>query len=418
MKQINVTETAGDMLTTVSKTQLTLTIEQVLYIVENLFFTLMKEIMKQKKNIFCKESDLLEDAKKHMKQNIIPEKFGSDYTLLSTCKILLISYLWKKINEAEGEYIKEKLINNDTKFAESFFYGNSPRQMNISRLRARLKNEIQSSYALTVSEAEISTIIYRAIWDYGNWKGLKAYKKSGSIFSWIETVARHELMGELRKQKRITQEKKRTAGNTRIAKRKLTKEMTSYILTHEHFTPETHRIIEELYITKKSPKEIMEHFSWSEKEYSQNIKNVEKILKETLLRSSEDYQDLVKDKTNSHIDISLDEAMQNGYQVIFKANESNFEDIFGVNLSDEEIQDKALETIHKIEKTVEFSDRERYVWKSRFYENKSPVKLSEEMNIRRSNVDNIYLRAKKKFYKAAKEWYKKENGEKVHIIQS
>ena len=80
--------------------------------------------------------------------------------------------------------------------------------------------------------------------------------------------------------------------------------------------------------------------------------------------------------------------------------------------------DAGLETIHHIASTVKCTERDRYVWESRYFEDKSPTVLSKELNMRRSNVDNIYLRMNKKFQEAAKEWYENRNGEKVHVTKS
>ena len=418
MNQKNEKNVTGNLFGTPSRTQLTLNIEQVLLFVEFLFSIIMEDITKQKKNIYWGKDVLLEKVKMHVKEVVTPEKFSCDYTLLSTCKILLKDYLWQKVNDAEGEYIKNKLTSNDTRFAEDFFYGTNPQKANISRLRSRLKNEFYSSYGLTISDKEISTIIYSSIWEEGTWKGLKTFQNTGSIFSWIETKGRHELTAELRKQKRIPWERKRTAGNTRLSKRKLTEEMANLILEEETLPADTSQIIRDLYVNKKSPQEIMSQSACSKEEYDKKVKNATTTLKETLLQSPRDYHDILKDKSASNSQVSLDEVMQNGCQVSFKENLCALVDIFGVSLTDEEIQSKALETIHHIASTVKCTERDRYVWESRYFEDKSPTVLSKELNMRRSNVDNIYLRMNKKFQEAAKEWYENRNGEKVHVTKS
>jgi len=418
MNQKNVTKAPGDMFATASRVHLTLSIEQVLLFVETFFSLIMKDIMKQKKNIHCQEEALLEQVKKHVKEMITPQKFSCDYTLLSTCKILLKDYLWQKVNEAEGEYIKNKLTSNDTRFAEDFFYGTNPQKANISRLRSRLKNEFYTSYGVNLSDKEISTIIYSSIWEEGTWKGLKTFQHAGSIFSWIEIKGRHELTAELRKQNRIPWDRKRTAGNTRLAKRKLTEEMARFILEEETLPADASRIIRDLYVNKKSPQEIMRQSALSQEEYDKKVKNATSTLKETLLHSPVDYRDILRDKSASNTHVSLEEAMQNGCQASFKENQCALVDIFGVNLTDEEIQGKAMEAIHHIAATVECTERDRYVWESRYFEDKSPVVLSKELKMKRSNVDNIYLRMNKKFQKAAKQWYENRNGEKVHVTQS
>lgn len=93
MNQKNVTKATGDWFATASRVQLTLSFEQVLLFVETFFSLIMEGIVKQKKNIHCSEEVLLKQAKAHVKEMITPQKFSCDYTLLSTCKILLKDYL-------------------------------------------------------------------------------------------------------------------------------------------------------------------------------------------------------------------------------------------------------------------------------------------------------------------------------------
>ena len=115
MNQKNEKNVTGDLFGTPSRTQLTLNIEQVLLFVEFLFSIIMEDITKQKKNIYWGKDVLLEKVKMHVKEVVTPEKFSCDYTLLSTCKILLKDYLWQKVNEADREHINNKLTSNDTR---------------------------------------------------------------------------------------------------------------------------------------------------------------------------------------------------------------------------------------------------------------------------------------------------------------
>lgn len=416
MEQINLLSKAKEFISNASRTKVTITQGELKASVKILSEPIILDIKAQKKNMFCTKEEMLLLATEHIINNIDLAKYSCDYTLLSTCQIMLHKFLWDTVNKAEGEYIQHKLIENDQQFAEDFFYGHNPSKINIARLRMRLIREITSSYGVCITPEEVSTIIYSHLWDGGAWNKLKNFKKDGSIYSWIETQARHEIIRQLQSQHRIPMVKKRTVGNTRISMRKLTKERMGYILDNETLPKISYHIVKNLYFDKKSPKEIMKRNHWDETTYKKQEKNAIIDLKDTLLRSSENYDDVLKDRLVLNETVSLDEAQENGNQMGYETHAPIMEEIFGLGLSQDEVDEKALQTLHSIAENVTCSKRDRYIWECRFYEDKSPEKLANELGMKRTNVDNIYSRVNKEFKKAAKEWYSKINRVKKPLL--
>lgn len=416
MEKINLQAKAKEFVSNASRTEVTITEEELMAAVKILSEPIIQDIKAQKKTMFCKKDELVALATQHITKNIDKDKYSCDYTLLSTCHIMLHKFLWDTVNKAEGEYIQNKLMENDLQFAEDFFYDNNPSKVNIARLRIRLIREISSSYGVSITHDEVSTIIYSHLWDGGAWNKLKNFKKDGSIYSWIETQARHEIIRQLQVQHRIPMVRKRTVGNTRISMRKLTKDRMGYILDNEALPKASYHIVKNLYFDKKSPKEIMKRNHWDETTYKKQEKKAMFDLKDTLLRSAENYDDVLKDKLTRNEPVSLDEAQENGNQMSYENQVPIMEEVFGLGLTQDEVDDKALEALHFIAGKMECSKRDRYIWECRFYENESPEKLAKELGMKRTNVDNIYSRVNKEFKKAAKEWYCKVNRIKQPLL--
>ena len=415
MEQIKSLSNAKEFISNASRTEVTITQEELIASVRILSEPIIIAIKVQKKNLFHTKEEMVSLATEYITKNIDKAKYSCDYTILSTCQIMLQKFLWETANKAEGEYIQNKLMENDQKFAKDFFYDCNPSNINIARLRTRIIREITSSYGVNISPEEVSTIIYSHLWDGGAWKSLKGFKKDGSIYSWIETQARHEVIRQLQSQHRIPMLRKRTVGNTRIAKRQLTKERMGYILDNETLPKVSYNIVKNLYFDKKSPKEIMKHQHWDETTYKKQEKKAMIDLKDTLLRSPENYDDVLKDKMACNDSVSLDEAQEKGYQMGYEPHAPIMQEVFGLGLSQDEVDDKALQTLHFIAGKVVCSKRDRYIWECRYFENKSPEKLAKELGMKRTNVDNIYSRVNKEFKKAAKDWYCKVNRVKKAI---
>lgn len=416
MEQINLPSKAKEFISNASRTEVTISEELLKASVKILSEPIIHDIKAQKKTMYHTEEEMLALAIKHIIENIDKTKYSCDYTILSTCQIMLRKFLWDTINKAEGEYIQNKLMENDQQFAEDFFYGNNPSKVNIARLRMRLIREITSAYGVNLTHEEVSTIIYSHLWEGGAWNKLKNFKKDGSIFCWIEIQARHEIIRQLQSQHRIPMVRKRTVGNTRISMRKLSKERMGYILDNETLPKVSYHIVKNLYFDKKSPKEIMKRHHWDESTYKKQEKKAIIDLKDTLLRSADNYDDVLKDRLVLNESVSLDEAQEKGNQMSYDPHTPMMEEVFGLGLSQDEVDDKALQTLRSIAEKVECSKRDRYIWECRFYENESPEKLANELGMKRTNVDNIYSRVNKEFKKAAKEWYSKVNRVKKPLL--
>lgn len=384
---------------------------------DNMIDSTIKDIKQKKVRLFIQDEILMKEARSYVTKSYNKYKYSSSNGDLSICHILLANFLWKMVNEAEGRYIQDKLISNDEQFAKDFFFGKQPKALNIDRLKSRLIFEVRETYGITLSKEEVGNIIYSSIWDDGTWKGLKTFKSQASIFCWIETKARRDLIHELRMQKRIKWVPRRTPANTRIKTSKLSEEIVQQIFMEEAVPEACRNIIKDLYINKMTPKEMMKSRNWDEDTYEENVKRAHTQLLDILLRSSSDYSEIIADTRTVRIPIPLDEVMDNGGCIAMEDHESSLKDIFGASLSNEEIQQKALQTILDIASHMNCSERDRYLWKSRFIDNKSPASVAKELNLQKSNVNRIFSKMNRIFKEEARKWYEKKNQVKIHQLK-
>lgn len=384
---------------------------------DNMIDSTIKEIKQKKVRLFIQDEILMKEARNYVTKSYNKYKYTSSNGDLGICHILLANFLWKMVNEAEGRYIQDRLTSNDEQFAKDFFFGKQPKGLNIDRLKSRLIFEVKETYGITLSKDEVGNIIYSSIWDYGTWKGLKTFKSQASIFSWIETKARRDLIHELRMQKRIKWVPRRTPANTRLKTSKISEEIVQQIFMEEAVPEACRNIIKDLYINKMTPTEMMKRRNWDEDTYQQNVKRAHIQLIDVLLRSPTDYSDIITDTRTVRIPIPLDEVMDNGGSIGVEDHESSLKDIFGASLSNEEIQQKALQTILDIASHMNCSERDRYLWKSRFIDNKSPATVAKELNLQKSNVNRIFSKINRVFRKEAQRWYEKRNQEKIHQLK-
>lgn len=400
----------------VSKSQITLTRANVMEYVTIFIDYILEEIITQKKRFFSSREELAHDAAKRVEETLLQKIPENDYAWLNACFKTLQEYLWARVNREEGLYVKEQLLTSE-RFAQMFFYGTNPDGLNIFRLRSKLLCEIRDTYRIFLSPEEVSTIIYRALWNWGDWRPLATFNGQGSIFSWIKIVARREILADLKKQNLIHSKPEQTKGNMRLNTSRLTSERMRQILADEQLPEAIAGLLSRIYIDKRTDDEMMAEYGWSSTVFREKVKKAHDSLKDCLLRSMQYYDDVLTSKEAHRETVSVEFATEFGRWLADKTGADSLQDVFGVNLSDSEIQEKALDVLHEISDAMTWSDNDRYVWQHRFFENQSPVEVANDLRMRRSNVDNIFLRCRRKFNAAAQAWYEKRNNCKVHRTQ-
>lgn len=307
----------------------------------------------------------------------------------------------------DAKYIIARLKANDKIFAQHFFYDDNPKELNISRIRSKIICEIAKSYKINIAKRDFSSLVYEAIWSDGTWAPLDTFKFHSSIFSWLEKIARHEIVSHLEEIGWITVPKTRTAANTRIKFLSQSplrcKQVIDEIITEE----EQHNLLTMLYVERKTEEQIEVEMNLSQDDFEKLCKKAELKLKDGILRSPHNYDDMLGDRGKRIITVSPDYADEFAEWLETKIGEEDFRDVFGVNLTHEQIQDLCMKLLKDISANMDWSAKDRYLWQRRYFEDGSPEELAKELGMRRSNVDVKYSRMRVKFYEALNKWWEK-----------
>lgn len=307
---------------------------------------------------------------------------------------------------SESDKIISSLKAGDLVFAQHFFYDTAPKGLNMSQTRSKIIYEIYSTYKVKISPNDFSSIIYEYLWSNGTWAPIDTFKNQSSFFCWLEKVARHAIISYLEELGWINVSKERTTSNTRLKMLSQYEMKCKFIIDEVVTDKEAHALLTKIYVDRKKEDSIKKEMKLTDDAFMEARKRAEVKLKEGLLNTFYDFDDVLSNKESRTILVSTEYVHEFSEWLQYKFGESSLKDVFGMNLADNEIQDKALELLHDISNHMDWADDERYLWEKRYFEDESPEKLAKELGIRRSNVDVRYSRLSKKFDKAMKEWWK------------
>lgn len=141
-------------------------------------------------------------------------------------------------------------------------------------------------------------------------------------------------------------------------------------------------------------------------ELCNEMKNAETMLKDKLIRSDSYYEEIVlRDKSPRNIEVS-EEYIKDFVKWVDEKNDANpLADVFGVNLSKEELNEKVTKFLYDFSEKLQWSDEDRIIWRLRFIENISPVQVAEECDRPRAWLDTRYSRLNQKFTTAIRKWW-------------
>lgn len=407
-------------------TNLTLTKEAIMAFVVMLIEQLIDVIKKQHKSYVTSDEELIKEATSVVSQKVFTKSYDSDYDLLNDCYKVAEEHIWARVNKEEGLEAQARIISGDQAYIYTFFFSEEnvlikmarkDEEKNLYTIAQGLSNSLNYTYGCDLTPREVQEIIFQHLWHGGDWKPLRSYKGDGSIFSWIKTTARREVINQMKKQGRIKVSKSRSAGNTRL--NKISKEDMEEILENENFPGWVESLLRMRKVDGLSDEEIMAINGWDEKTLETKTKKATKVLQETLINSSHSYKGILKDKETTYETIPIDAANDFFKWFEDKPEVSPFKDIFGPCLSRVEIQEEVLRVMKMLSENLKhISERDRIIWKLRFIEEKTGNEVAEELGIPRLSVDQSVLRVRKKFNAAAKAWYEHLTGTKIHETTS
>lgn len=333
-------------------------------------------------------------------------EFATEKEQLRYLSALTRELVWQEANTEESDEIISRLKSNDQLFAQKFFYGTNPYGCNISRFRSKILSNIKQTYKVDVPIEEFGDILYTFLWNNGTWSVLDKYSRKSSFFCWLAEVAQHELIRYLEEMKIINVNRERTAGNTRLLGMSVAPEMWEYIINDMMPNGLYKDVLYATLVERKDEKIMVKKFGLDAEDLHKMQKKAEADLKDRLIRSDSNYEELVlRDKSSRNVEVS-EEFTKEFFQWQEWKNETNpLADVLGVDLDKKELQEKVVEFLYAIPEKLKWTEEERIVWTLRFIEDTVPAEVAERVGRKRSWVDTKYSRLNVRFNKAIKEWW-------------
>ena len=333
-------------------------------------------------------------------------EFATEKEQLRYLSALTRELVWQEANTEESDEIISRLKSNDQLFAQKFFYGTNPYGCNISRFRSKILSNIKQTYKVDVPIEEFGDILYTFLWNNGTWSVLDKYSRKSSFFCWLAEVAQHELIRYLEEMKIINVNRERTAGNTRLLGMSVAPEMWEYIINDMMPNGLYKDVLYATLVERKDEKFMVKKFGLDAEDLHKMQKKAEADLKDRLIRSDSNYEELVlRDKSSRNVEVS-EEFTKEFFQWQEWKNETNpLADVLGVDLDKKELQEKVVEFLYAIPEKLKWTEEERIVWTLRFIEDTAPAEVAERVGRKRSWVDTKYSRLNVRFNKAIKEWW-------------
>lgn len=358
---------------------------------------------KQKRLSACDEELVQKILDKVVADN---REFATEKEQLRYLSALTRELVWQEANTEESDEIISRLKSNDQLFAQKFFYGTNPYGCNISRFRSKILSNIKQTYKVDVPIEEFGDILYTFLWNNGTWSVLDKYSRKSSFFCWLAEVAQHELIRYLEEMKIINVNRERTAGNTRLLGMSVAPEMWEYIINDMMPNGLYKDVLFATLVERKDEKIMVKKFGLDAEDLHKMQKKAEADLKDRLIRSDSNYEELVlRDKSSRNVEVS-EEFTKEFFQWQEWKNETNpLADVLGVDLDKKELQEKVVEFLYAIPEKLKWTEEERIVWTLRFIEDTAPTEVAERVGRKRSWVDTKYSRLNVRFNKAIKEWW-------------
>lgn len=358
---------------------------------------------KQKRLSACDEELVQKILDKVVADN---REFATEKEQLRYLSALTRELVWQEANTEESDEIISRLKSNDQLFAQKFFYGTNPYGCNISRFRSKILSNIKQTYKVDVPIEEFGDILYTFLWNNGTWSVLDKYSRKSSFFCWLAEVAQHELIRYLEEMKIINVNRERTAGNTRLLGMSVAPEMWEYIINDMMPNGLYKDVLYATLVERKDEKIMVKKFGLDAEDLHKMQKKAEADLKDRLIRSDSNYEELVlRDKSSRNVEVS-EEFTKEFFQWQEWKNETNpLADVLGVDLDKKELQEKVVEFLYAIPEKLNWTEEERIVWTLRFIEDTAPAEVAERVGRKRSWVDTKYSRLNVRFNKAIKEWW-------------
>ena len=326
-----------------------------------------------------------------------------NYTILFTTMATTKFASYKE----EAQHIIAKL-KSDNSFCYEFFYQDFHGQYSIAPSRDYVIDAVWKNYEYKLSPDDFSTIMYEKLWDDGTWHPLDTYgTKYGckySFFTWLYKVSYNTITSYLKEIGVVAAKKGKTPGNTRLLLKNMSPEGCQLFIDEVMPAGNHHDLLTDIYVCHLSDEQIMEKHNMDAVRLRKSREKAERRFKKLLLNANYFYEDDAIAENYNLVTVSTDFVEQLSDQYFDNTATSPFGDVFGVNLTDTEVEQYTETFIRNFFKKAKLTDNDFYVMMQRWYGTPS-AKIAGHLGRRSDWVDNKVHRIKKKLEKALRQWW-------------
>lgn len=308
-----------------------------------------------------------------------------------------------------AEHIIGNLKTNE-QFCYKFFFPmeGDTKTYNIAPIRNYVIECMKKSYNYTFSTTDFGLIMYEKLWDSGTWHVLSTFSKKHSFWTWLFTVTFHTITNYLEEQGVIKVEREPTGANTRLMLKQYSPSERLDIINEVLPHGKMHDTLIDIYVNEKNDEEMMTILGLDSTKYKKVRKSAETYFRRRLIETCTGYENYVLTmKSPRVITASYDELNQLADTYTMSTSTNPFSDVFGVNLTDTEVKEKADTFVYDfISKKLKWNKKDCFLFMQR-RDGKSAKSVAEQLECRSDWVDTRYSRLNRVFKHEFKTWWGK-----------
>jgi len=260
--------------------------------------------------------------------------------------------------KAEGEMFIKELTDkkNGANYSRQFFFdtvvtdanGNKKKKAcQIAPMRSKMIYDLKRDYDVNVKPEDFSTILYMTLWAGGSWDPLSTFQGRSSFFAWLRTVTKNAIMEWLIEEKLINGVIPPTMSNTRLALLSQAPSKCKIVIDELMVGSKYHGLLTAIYVDRLPKEKVMKRLNISDCEYESGKKSGENKLKDALIRSVEfTEENILRDKKKHVVTVSSEFVADLSEWCKSKTSVNLLSDVFGTNLSDEEVCKKTIDFLY------------------------------------------------------------------------
>lgn len=327
----------------------------------------------------------------------------------------------RPLTKEENLALRDAIINPKKGYervAQEFFY------VTIKPMMCGFAYQIHKTYHTDVNTLDLSTTIYREIWDGGKFTRLTGYKGDCSLFGWIAKGAAQVIYEDLENQGIIKKSSSKSTSNTSLRLKSFNDNEELSAVLSLVTQPLWHYILTELYVNRATEEEMMKKIGLDEFSMKRTLKVAEAALKDQLIatevllwhrpgKKTGEKGTTINLVSKALGDVSgcLHATSSDSTFATSAATDDNgiydeIRDVLRLDYSgmaseamwDTFVKDQAI--------ACGMTENQLKVWTARYVHHEDPVSVAARLDIRRANVDNLFSRANSVLVRHLRRWWR------------